>query len=83
MQSPSKSQQNSSKTWKEQFSNSFGQTKKKKKKTKQTNKRKEKRIVKTILNKRTAEGISIPDLKLYYREMVIKNCIVLVQRQTP
>jgi hypothetical protein len=34
----------------------------------------------TILNnKRTSKEISIPDLKLYYRAIVIKNCMVLVQ----
>jgi hypothetical protein len=40
------------------------------------------RLFKTILNnKRTSGGIIIPDLKLYCREIVIKNCAVLVQRQ--
>jgi hypothetical protein len=69
MQSPSKPQHNSSKTWKEQFSNSFGKEKKNRK-------------VKTILNnERTTGGITIPDLKLYYRAIEIKNCMVWVQRQ--
>jgi hypothetical protein len=44
---------------------------------KQTN-----RIVKTILNiKRTTGRITMPYLKLYFRAIVIKICMVLVQRQ--
>ena len=56
----------SSKTWKEQFSNSSGKEKRKKKR--------KNRIVKTILNnKRMAEGITTSHLKLYYRAIVIKT----------
>jgi hypothetical protein len=37
------------------------------------------RIANTLLNvKRTSGGINMPDLKLYYRAIVIKNCMVLV-----
>jgi hypothetical protein len=39
------------------------------------------RIAKTLLNnKRTSGVITIPDLKLDYRAIMIKNCMVLVQR---
>jgi len=69
MQSPSKSQLNFSQRWKEQSSNSFGTTKKP-------------RIVKIILNSKITSGrITILDLKLYYRAIVDKNCMVMVQKQ--
>jgi hypothetical protein len=60
MQSLSRFQHSSSKTWKKQFSISHGKTKKPK-------------IAKTTLNnKRTSCGITIPDLKLYYITIELK-----------
>jgi hypothetical protein len=36
------------------------------------------KITKTILNNKITSGrITIPDLRLYYRAIVIKNCMVL------
>jgi hypothetical protein len=56
---------------KEQFLTSYGKTKQNK--TKQKN-----MVEKTILNnKRTSGGVTISDLKLYYRAILIKNYIVL------
>jgi hypothetical protein len=61
MLSPSKSQFNSSQSLKQQFANASGIPKKSK-------------IAKTILNnKRTSGEIITPDLKLYYRAIVIKQ----------
>jgi hypothetical protein len=60
MQSPSKFQLKFSKNWKGQIANSSGITKKP-------------RIAKTLLkDKRTSGGITMPDLRLYNRAIVIK-----------
>jgi hypothetical protein len=67
---PIKIPTHSSKTWKKQFSNSCG-------KAKISEYQKQVLTIKEQLGK-----ITISDLKLYYRTIVIKNCMVLVQRQT-
>jgi hypothetical protein len=60
MQSSSKSQHNSSKTWKEQVSYTPGKAK--------TQNRE-----KNPNNITTAGGITIPDLNVYYRAIVLKT----------
>jgi hypothetical protein len=36
-------------------------------------------IAKILLNeKRTSQGITMPDLNLYYRAILVKNCMVLI-----
>jgi hypothetical protein len=66
MQSPLKFQLNSSQSKKEQFVNSSRIIKKS-------------RAAKTLLNNKRTEGITISDVKLYYKAIMIENYMVLVQ----
>jgi hypothetical protein len=63
MQSSSKFQHSSSQTWEEQHSVSYEKTKQ--------NKTPNKIAKTTFNNKRTSGGIKIPDLKLYYKKIVM------------
>jgi hypothetical protein len=68
MQSPSKYQHNSSKTWKEQFSNS-------------SRKEKNPEYWKQFLTRKQLLG-ELPHLTALLQSNIDKNCMELVQRQT-